>query len=215
MSSSSCLNGKIIPTRSRTCVCGGGSNAPCNLFSHRPSPDDVCLCALRRCHLYTRSGPWGSLYNQVHVSWSAGLVTAIFYVNDTLTPLRYAAAAALAARATSVAAAGRADGRRELHGEHKGEVEGVTMRLQLQAARAAERAYRLARLAQRTALFEFNLTLPIVQYRVTDECWCPDGMIARLKATSTALSWRGAGPSVAAHASTMAAMQLFDLPATP
>lgn len=31
---------------------------------------------------------WGSLYNQVHVSWNASDIDAIFYVNDTLTARR-------------------------------------------------------------------------------------------------------------------------------
>ena len=63
------------------------------------------------------SGPWGSLYNQVHVSWSASFVTAIFYVNDTLTPLRYAAAAAAAA-ASARTSGGAKRSEWRVRGEH-------------------------------------------------------------------------------------------------
>ena len=46
------------------------------------------LVAKRKEELPGECSIWGSLYNQIHFSWKASDLAAIFYVNDTLTPQR-------------------------------------------------------------------------------------------------------------------------------
>jgi len=46
------------------------------------------LLASRQQTLQEECSIWGSLYNQVHMSWNVSEIEGIFYVNDTLTALR-------------------------------------------------------------------------------------------------------------------------------
>lgn len=108
----------------------------------QPPPDPECSL-------------WGSLYNQMHVSWTPSLLRAIFYVNDTHTPRRYPK--------------GTDDWRT------------ATKRLHRDALAAAERAHSLARLAQQLVASEYNLSLPIVSYVYSDECSRGDRMVSRLR----------------------------------
>lgn len=115
-------------------------------------------------------GPWGSLYNQVHVSWRRELAEALFYVNDTVTPRRYQSGASRdEPRGGANGGGGSESGARVMSGLHR------------QALRAAAGAYALARLARSSLAEEFNLSLPIVQVKFSEECWRGDRMTARLQ----------------------------------
>ena len=46
------------------------------------------LLAKQRHAIVDECSIWGSLYNQVHVTWKGPEIEAIFYVNDTITALR-------------------------------------------------------------------------------------------------------------------------------
>lgn len=96
---------------------------------------------------------WDSLYNQVHVAYNLSNVRAIFYVNDTVTPLR------LPKRNHTVAA---------------------RRRVFRAALRAADAALAYARAAQRLIEREYSVTLPIVQYFFTAECFDPERLATRL-----------------------------------
>ena len=96
---------------------------------------------------------WDSLYNQVHASYNLSHIKAIFYVNDSVTPRH------LSFANHSVA----------------------TRRRVLQASRrAAESALAAARVAQRMIEADHNVTLPIVQYWFTPDCFDPDRLATRL-----------------------------------
>ena len=119
---------------------------------------------------------WGSLYNQVHVGWNESYIHAIFYVNDTLTPLRYPAFASSASDRSFAAALKALAGARQMR-----------RRLVRDALAAADRALVVAMTAQRI-LAQRGLSLPIVQYAHTDECGGEDGLAdlaARLKFVGT------------------------------
>ena len=87
---------------------------------------------------------WGSLYNQVHLSWNSSDIRAIFFVNDTLTARR-AAAQRISRHETDL--------------------------LVLSARTAAQRAYGNALITQHALLNRTGRLLPIVQYSVTPECF--------------------------------------------
>jgi hypothetical protein len=85
---------------------------------------------------------WGSLYNQIHLSWNTSDLKAIFFVNDTLT-------ANLSA----------ADGAEK------------PLSLLRHAISMSHRAYGNALITQRTMLNRTGVLLPVVQMRTTSECF--------------------------------------------
>ena len=98
---------------------------------------------------------YGSLYNQVHASWNRSHIRAIFYVNDTHTPAIYA----------------------KRHRSTKG-----LQSMKSSALAAALRALALARLAQHIIESVDRITLPIVQYVHTEECYLAAPLMARQQA---------------------------------
>ena len=99
---------------------------------------------------------WGSLYNQIHVSWNASDLRAIFFVNDTLTARR----AALQKRASANELALLEEG----------------------AETATLEAYSNALIAQRVMLNRTGLLVPVVQYTPTPECFDARPLAQRIRA---------------------------------
>ncbi len=101
----------------------------------------------------------------MHLSYNLSLVTAIFYVNDTLTPHQHPhnSASSTARESTSGS------------GERRATIEPL-VRAALSAATAA---HSLARYAQRMLESELGVSLPVVQYAYTDECRMPGGSLGR------------------------------------
>jgi len=128
---------------------------------------------------------WGSLYNQVHVSWDHTLLSAIFYVNDTHTARKLPFVLVRQGKLT------------------KQQWTDVMRQLQRSALDVAARAYGLARRAQAIVQAEYNVTLPIVQYVYTDECYNTASLDSRLSA-------RAAGQTAAALKASAEA--IFQLP---
>ena len=88
-----------------------------------------------------------AVYNQVHLRWDVEDIKAIFYVNDTETPRRLFRARFVGATVDAAEAA-------DLHNE---------------ALAAAARSYRAALQARHA--HPHLMTLPVVQYRVTSDCF--------------------------------------------
>lgn len=95
---------------------------------------------------------WGSLYNQVHLSWNLSMVKALFYVNDTLTPSLAPDAPLLLTQADTV----------------------------------ASRALRAARRIQTALNKIYGISIPIVQYRFSRECYDAWPSIKRIQAVHNA-----------------------------
>lgn len=102
------------------------------------------LLAAKQETLADECSIWGSLYNQVHLSWNASDIRAIFFVNDTLSARR-----AATQRASSREVGLLADGARS----------------------AAQRAYADALITQHALLNRTGRLIPVVQYTVTPECF--------------------------------------------
>jgi hypothetical protein len=100
---------------------------------------------------------YGSMYNQVQVSWNSSQIKALFYVNDTLTPQQFIS------RHRSVRAEVRAS-------------------LERSSMEASNRALALARLAQHIIASTHHMTVPIVQYVHTEECSRPAQFVVRQQA---------------------------------
>ena len=101
---------------------------------------------------------WDSLYNQVHVAYNLSHIRAIFYVNDTATPHR------LPKQSNT------AETRERLHRA---------------ALEAAEAALAVARATQRLIKAEHKVTLPIVQYFFTADCFDAERLATRLSLEAT------------------------------
>ena len=111
---------------------------------------------------------------EVHLSWNASDIKAIFYVNDTLTPRRAPLPDALAdARVGEEAARYRA--------------RGVHADLMDRALKAAQAAYGNALLAQKMMLNRTgDILLPVVQMKLTTECFDGRPLAQRLRAAQQA-----------------------------
>lgn len=121
------------------------------LFQSKPGGKAASVSATKE--MRPECSIWDSFYNQVHVSYNLSDIRAIFYVNDTVTPLR------LPKRNHSNAA---------------------RRRVYRAALRAAHSALATARMTQRLIEEEHNVTLPIVQYFFTAECFNPERLATRL-----------------------------------
>ena len=96
---------------------------------------------------------WDSLYNQVHASYNLSHIRGIFYVNDTITPRRLSEANHTKATRQRVIQASR---------------------------KAADSALAVAQAAQRYIETEHGVTLPIIQYWFTADCFDPERLATRL-----------------------------------
>ena len=96
---------------------------------------------------------WGSLYNQIHMSWNVSDLKAIFYINDTLT-----------------AALSGPDGAEK------------PLSILHHAVLASNRAYGNAIITQRTMYNRTGVVLPVVMMRSTNECFDGRPLKARLQA---------------------------------
>jgi hypothetical protein len=117
------------------------------------------LVAERQGTLDGECSIWGSLYNQVHVSWNASDLRAIFYVNDTLT----AGHAAVSPREVAL--------------------------LAQSAMAAARRAYDDALIAQRALYSKMGMLIPVVQFTPSAECFDARPLARRIRTTKAVGSW--------------------------
>jgi len=134
---------------------------------------------------------WGSLYNQMHVTWDLKFVRAIFYVNDTLTPQRLPqferVRGKLTPRNIEFAFNGRVKPgdyvRSKLSegGFNYSAWREARKQLRQHALQAAERALSLAVLAQRFIVTNYNVSLPVVQYVFTAECFHGGPLLRRVR----------------------------------
>jgi hypothetical protein len=121
---------------------------------------------------------WDALYNQVHVAYNLSLVRAIFYVNDTVTPRRLPRFNHTPGDLTNVSRchAISPSPLRCRKAWHR-----LKQRLHEAALRAAVAALAVARAAQRLIAAEHNVTLPVVQYVYTVDCFRSERLATRLR----------------------------------
>lgn len=117
---------------------------------------------------------------EVHLSWNASDIKAIFYVNDTMT----------ATRAPLPDARVGEEAKRYL-------ARGVRAELMERSLAAAQAAYGNALLAQKMMLNRTGgLMLPVVQMKMTNECFDGRPLAHRLRGAQQAGDGRGALPRV-------------------
>ena len=119
---------------------------------------------------------WDSLYNQVHVSYNLSNIRAIFYVNDTNTarwlPKFNCTMSDLTTNRTI---------------EHRRVAwQRLKQRLHDSALQAADAAFRRARAAQRFIEADHGVTLPILQYFFTADCFRGERLAMRLRLANQA-----------------------------
>lgn len=115
---------------------------------------------------------YDALYNQVHVSYNFSLIRAIFYVNDTNT----------ARRLPKYNCTPMDLGHRNQSMEQR-QLAWLRMKQQLHedALRAARASLAVAQVAQRLVSARHNITLPIVQYFFTVDCFRSERLAMRLR----------------------------------
>eukprot|EP00966_Prymnesium_polylepis_P201009 4657884-Prymnesium_polylepis.1 len=124
---------------------------------------------------------WGSLYNQMHASWNASDLQAIFYVNDTLTASRSSEPLVLGAAARQLAMRGYRDALLVQHTvantTHGRLLLPVVQVQQSTCARLARPLRARAKTPRSTAL---TPSTPFWQVRITSECFDGRPLASRL-----------------------------------